>query len=79
MAVAEKVVVPVVVVVVVVAVDDTFCRLRTVYIDTFLAHLNNQHERIKFTTEVDNDGKIDSPTKQAAMRIEKSSQKHIET
>ena len=39
-------------------VDDTFSKLRTVHIDSFLKHLNEQHPRIKFTTELQEEGKI---------------------
>ena len=32
-------------------VDDTFCKLKMIHVETFLIHLNSQHPRIKFTTE----------------------------
>ena len=32
-------------------VDDTFAKLKICDVDSFLSHLNNQHPRIKFTTE----------------------------
>ena len=39
-------------------VDDTFSKLKMIYIDTFLEHLNSQHPRIKFTTERQENNKI---------------------
>ena len=39
-------------------VDDTFSKLKQIYVDDFLKHLNNQHPRIKFTTELQENGKI---------------------
>ena len=39
-------------------VDDTFSKVKKDQIDLFLAHLNNQHPRIKFTTEMEKEGKI---------------------
>ena len=33
-------------------VDDTFAKLKMIYVDSFLEHLNNQHERINFTSEL---------------------------
>ena len=39
-------------------VDDTFSKLKKIHVEAFLIHLNNQHERIKFTTEIEVDGKI---------------------
>ncbi len=38
--------------------DDTFSKLKQMYVDAFLEHLNKQHPRIKFTTEVQENGKI---------------------
>ncbi len=39
-------------------VDDTFSKLKMMFVDAFLAHLNNQHPRIKFTTETQENNKI---------------------
>ena len=39
-------------------VDDTFTKLKMIRIDAFLKHLNQQHPRIKFTTEIQQQGKI---------------------
>ena len=39
-------------------VDDTFSKLKMMQIDAFLEHLNSQHPRIKFTTEIQQSGKI---------------------
>ena len=39
-------------------VDDTFAKLKKIMVEAFLAHLNSQHPRIKFTTEIEKDGKI---------------------
>ena len=39
-------------------VDDTFSKLKMIHVDAFLNHLNNQHQRIKFTTETQQNGKI---------------------
>ena len=39
-------------------VDDNFAKMKIDKIDTFLRHLNNQHDRINFTTENMKDGKI---------------------
>ncbi len=39
-------------------VDDTFSKLKMMYVDSFLNHLNNQHPRIKFTTETQENNKI---------------------
>lgn len=36
-------------------VDDTFSKMKKQYIEPFLTHLNNQHPRIKFTTEIQDD------------------------
>ena len=32
-------------------VDDTFAKLKKVYVLQFMEHLNSQHERIEFTSE----------------------------
>ena len=32
-------------------VDDTFTKLKRIFINSFLQHLNSQHPRLKFTTE----------------------------
>lgn len=39
-------------------VDDTFSKLKRPYVDNFLNHLNDQHPRINFTTEIQQDNKI---------------------
>ena len=39
-------------------VDDTFAKLKKIYVSAFLQHLNSQHRRIKFTTEVQEDDKL---------------------
>ena len=39
-------------------VDDTFAKLKIIMVGTFLEHLNKQHPRIKFTTEIQKEGKI---------------------
>ena len=39
-------------------VDDTFTKLKRIYVDQFLTHLNNQHPRIKFTTEIQENNQI---------------------
>ena len=39
-------------------VDDTFSKLKKIYVDQFLQHLNDQHPRIKFTTEMQENNKI---------------------
>ena len=39
-------------------VDDTFAKLKKAMVEAFLEHLNRQHPRIKFTTEVQKEGKI---------------------
>ena len=39
-------------------VDDTFAKLKKIYVEAFLKHLNEQHPRIKFTTEVEKDRKL---------------------
>ena len=39
-------------------VDDTISKLLKIHVEAFLEHLNNQHPRIKFTTEVEEDKKI---------------------
>jgi len=39
-------------------VDDTFAKIKKSMIDPFLEHLNNQHERIKFTTETPEENKL---------------------
>ena len=39
-------------------VDDTFAKLKKRVVEDFLAHLNSQHPRIKFTTETQQNGKI---------------------
>jgi hypothetical protein len=39
-------------------VDDTFAKLKMMYVDMFLDHLNNQHPRIKFTTEIQNRNRL---------------------
>ena len=38
--------------------DDTFAKLKKRVVEDFLAHLNSQHPRIKFTTETQQNGKI---------------------
>jgi len=38
--------------------DDTFAKLKKMYVDEFMTHLNAQHPRIKFTTDVLEDNKI---------------------
>ena len=39
-------------------VDDTFSKVKKDQIDPFLLHLNKQHPRIKFTTEMEKEGNI---------------------
>jgi len=39
-------------------VDDTFTKLKIDKVEDFLEHLNKQHQRIQFTSEVQKDGKI---------------------
>ena len=39
-------------------VDDTISKLKQIYVNDFLKHLNNQHPGIKFTTEIQENGKI---------------------
>ena len=39
-------------------VDDTFAKLETRDVDDFLTHLNNQHPRIQFTTEIQTNSRI---------------------
>ena len=39
-------------------VDDTFAKLKKVMVDSFLEHLNSQHRRVKFTTEIEEDRKL---------------------
>ena len=39
-------------------VDDTFAKLKKAYVSLFLEHLNRQHRRIKFTTELLEKAKI---------------------
>ena len=39
-------------------VDDTITKLLLRNVESFLLHLNSQHERIKFTTEIQKDNKI---------------------
>ena len=39
-------------------VDDTFAKLLKIDVEAFLHHLNNQHPRIKFTTEEEKDRKL---------------------
>ncbi len=39
-------------------VDDTFSKLKQMFVNAFLEHLNQQHPRIKFTTETQENGKI---------------------
>ena len=39
-------------------VDDTFAKLKMMYVDSFLEHLNNQHGRIKFTSEIQEHNKL---------------------
>ena len=39
-------------------VDDTFSKIKTMYIEAFLEHLNSQHPRIKFTSEVEENNQI---------------------
>ena len=39
-------------------VDDTFAKLKKIYVNSFLQHLNNQHPRLKFTTEMQEDNKL---------------------
>ena len=36
----------------------TFSKLKKIFVTTFLQHLNSQHPRIKFTTEIQEDNKI---------------------
>ena len=38
-------------------VDDTFAKLKKIMVEAFLIHLNSQHRRVKFTTEVEEDKK----------------------
>ena len=38
--------------------DDTFAKLKTCHIESFLNHLNQQHPRIKFTTELPENNSI---------------------
>ena len=39
-------------------VDDTFAKLKKIMVEAFLIHLNSQHRRVKFTTEVEEDKKL---------------------
>ena len=39
-------------------VDDTFSKLKRIYVTSFLQHLNNQHPRIKFTSETQENGTL---------------------
>ena len=39
-------------------VDDTFAKLKKLMVEAFLKHLNSQHRRVKFTTEVEEDKKL---------------------
>ena len=39
-------------------VDDTFSKLKKIIVNSFLEHLNSQHQRIKFTTEVQENQQI---------------------
>ena len=39
-------------------VDDTFTKLKIDKVEGFLEHLNRQHERIQFTSEIQKDKKI---------------------
>ena len=39
-------------------VDDTFAKLKKAMVEAFLEHLNRQHRRIKFTTEIEQDKKL---------------------
>ena len=39
-------------------VDDTLSKLKKIHVTSFLEHLNNQHPRINFTTEIQEDEKI---------------------
>ena len=39
-------------------VDDTFCKLKKIYVESFLRHLNSQHHRMKFTSEIEKDRMI---------------------
>ena len=39
-------------------VDDTFSKIKRMYLNSFLEHLNSQHRRLKFTTEIMENNKI---------------------
>ena len=39
-------------------VDDTFAKIKKIFVTSFLEHLNRQHRRLKFTTEEEKDNKI---------------------
>ena len=39
-------------------VDDTFAKLKRIFVEQFLKHLNSQHPRIKFTTELEENNKM---------------------
>ena len=39
-------------------VDDTFAKIKKIFVGTFLEHLNRQHPRLKFTTEEEKENKI---------------------
>ena len=39
-------------------VDDTFAKLKKIFVNSFLEHLNRQHPRLKFTTEEQENNKI---------------------
>ena len=39
-------------------VDDTFAKLKKIFVSAFLEHLNKQHPRLKFTTEMQENEKI---------------------
>ena len=40
------------------SVDDTFCVIKSAYIDEFTDHINNQDRNIKFTREEEEDGTL---------------------
>ena len=39
-------------------VDDTFSKIKMIHVNDFLQHLNNQHPRIQFTSEIQQNNKI---------------------
>ena len=39
-------------------VDDTFTKLKKIFVNSFLEHLNSQHRRLKFTSEEMEEDKI---------------------